>query len=155
MMQKIRGADSENALRQIGVKCWSLYYGRGEDADGVFVYRSLFDHRPTMKEVKETVLGHVNSLTQERILSGFSWGDHPVWLSEANQMNYARDYALAREGSVLPTYKFGTDEVPVYYTFGSLEEFRQFTQAWSGHISAALRAGWSEKESVDWRVFGD
>jgi hypothetical protein len=53
----------------------------------------------------------------------------PVWLSSENQFNYKAAYDLAVQtgGATLPvTFKFGTDEVPQYREFVTLEELTDF-----------------------------
>ena len=63
-----------------------------------------FTHKPTMSEIKDTILSWINSKTNERILSGFYWKDMLIWLSTENQLNYkvAYDLATQTEGVNLP-----------------------------------------------------
>lgn len=95
------------------------------DEEGITSFLSeTFEHKPSIAEVKETILAWYNAEIDYQILSGFTWKDMPVWLSMENQFNYkaAYDIAIQSEGKVLPTFKFGTTEEPIYHKFDSLED---------------------------------
>ena len=49
-------------------------------------------------------------------------------------------------------FKLGEDETgaPVYHTFTKLESFSGFIMGVFGHINAALKEGWVEKDGVDY-----
>ena len=156
-MEKIYGAvERFDGIQKIGDTTYEVFYGFGEDEQGKYQWRQTLPYKPPFDFVKDMVLTQINANTQEKITSGFKWNDMLVWLSEANQLNYARDFAVAYycekngEQYSLPTYKFGTDETPIYYTFETFEEFKQFSKAWALHISYTVRAGWYEKTNVDW-----
>ena len=115
-----------------------------------------FDHKPTLYEIKETILGAYNSEVDDKILNNFSWNGMPVWLSSENQFNYkaAYDLAVQTQGESLPvTFKFGSTEEPVYYTFTNLEELSQFYMAAINFINTTLSDGWVKKDSIDWSVY--
>lgn len=158
-MQKIYGTTSRHdGLKQIGRSRWVIYYGFGKDNDSDdygWDYRHEFDHRPTLDEIREVIFEQITENTRQRILAGFSWQGHLVWLSQENQLNYMRDYNLVRNGerAMWPTYKFGTDDEPVLYTFDSVDEFFEFTQAWSRHIDESINANRVAKAAVDWTVY--
>lgn len=156
-MEKIYGAvERFDGIQKIGDTTYEVFYGFGEDEQGKYQWRQTLPYKPPFDFVKDMVLTQINANTQEKITSGFKWNDMLVWLSEANQLNYARDFAVAYycekngEQYSLPTYKFGPDEAPIYYTFETFEEFKQFSKAWALHISDTVRAGWDEKANVDW-----
>lgn len=72
-----------------------------------------------------------------------------MWLSQENQYNYkaAYDLAFQTDGKTLPvTFKFGTDESPVYHTFDELADF--YTKAVK-HIQEMLENGWKNKDTID------
>lgn len=159
-MDKRYGADGRNdRIMKLCDNAYDVFYGYGKDEMGGYCYYQRVPYKPTLDYIKSIVLGQINTNTQEKITSGFKWNDMLVWLSEANQLNYARDFAVAYycekngEQYSLPTYKFGPDEEPVYYTFATFEEFKQFSKAWALHISETVRAGWDEKANVDWSVY--
>ena len=162
-MKKIYGAtERQDGLYKIGRNKWELIYGFGKDSDDAesgFNYRERFDHKPTNDEIKAVIISQINEQTDANILSGFKWKGNLVWLSEANQLNYSRDFAVAyyceRKGEdyALPTYKFGTDDKPVYYLFETFEEFMQFSKSWSQHIADAVSEGWNEKNNINWSCY--
>ena len=156
-MEKMYGAvERFDGIQQIGRTTFEVFYGFGEDENGKFQYRQTLPYKPPFDFVKDMVLTQINANTQEKITSGFKWNDLLVWLSEVNQLNYARDFLVASylhergEQLELPTYKFGTDDAPIYYTFETFEEFKSFSAAWAKHISDTVRDGWHEKTNVDW-----
>ena len=159
-MEKIYGAIERcDGIQRVGLQAYEVYYGFGEDEQGTYVYCERMNVKPTFAFIKDMILTQINANTQEKITSGFKWNALLVWLSEANQLNYARDFAVAYycekngEAYTLPTYKFGTDEEPVYYTFETFEEFMLFSKAWAQHVSDTVRAGWDEKANVDWERY--
>lgn len=152
-MEKIYGAtERQDGVQVIGKSTFDVFYGYGEDAQGAYQYRQTLHFKPTLGYLKEMIIAQVNANTEENIKQGFSWKGHLVWLSKENQLNYERDFAVVDEDS-LPTYKFGTDEEPVYYTFESLKEFQEFTAAWSKHVRETLVASWKEKGEIDWETY--
>ena len=86
------------------------------------------------------------------ILSGFLYEGMPVWLSSENQFNYKAAYDLAVQtgGATLPvTFKFGTDEVPQYREFVTLEELTDFYTKAMKHVQDTLSDGWRKKDAFD------
>ena len=137
---------------------WHVRYDiqpTGED-DGVTFAVEVVNHKPTLSEVKEIVLGFMNKQIDERILNGFEWNGMPVWLSTENQFNYkaAYDLAVQTQGASLPvTFKFGTKEEPVYHEFTDLESFTDFYTKAMAYINAQLAEGWVMKDAVDWTPY--
>ena len=130
-MRKIYGVtERQDGLYPIGRKKWELIYGFGkdnpEDETG-YDYRQRFNSKPTANDVEEIIKAHINSLTDAKILSGFSWRGMPVWLSQENQFNYkvAYDLAVQTEGANLPVkFKFGTDDNPQYSRLRALMTYQ-------------------------------
>ncbi len=124
-----------------------------EEKDGAASYEEAeFDHRPQMDEVLEVLRNWYNAKTEGLIRTGFVWEKIPVWLSVENQVNYkaAFDLAVQTEGANLPVvFKFGTDEKPVYRTFATTDDLRDFYTAMVSYIQTTLEAGWKEKEAID------
>ena len=116
----------------------------------------IFNHLPTLAEIKQVVIGWYNEQIDQQILSGFKWRDISVWLSSENQFNYkaAYDLAVQTNGSTLPvTFKFGSDDEPIYYKFANLEEFADFYTKAMLFIQTSLSEGWAKKDSVDWAKY--
>lgn len=154
-MRKIYGVtERQDGLYPIGRKKWELIYGFGkdnpEDETG-YDYRQRFNSKPTAKDVEEIIKAHINSLTDAKILSGFTWRGMPVWLSQENQFNYkvAYDLAVQTEGANLPVkFKFGTDDNPQYFTFESVDDISDFFIQSVQFVNTVLNDGWNEKEWV-------
>lgn len=127
------------------------------DEEGVNYMEEQFDHEPTADEIKSTIIGWYNEQTDEAILSGFTYGDTAVWLSTENQFNYkaAYDLAVQTAGATLPvTFKFGTDEAPVYKTFETLEELSDFYTKAMAYVQTTLSDGWTAKDNISWADYG-
>ena len=114
-----------------------------------------FDHKPVVDEVKGIVLSWYNTNIDEDILSGFVWNGMPVWLSSENQFNYKASYDLAVQSvkSLPVTFKFGSDDEPVYYRFTTLEELSDFYTKAMKYIQETLEAGWKKKDAFDLNLY--
>jgi hypothetical protein len=157
-MDKIYGASiRQDGLQKVGRNRWDLFYGFGKDEDNEMGYnwRTSFDHQPTIEEVKETIITQISANTQKAIIEGYKWEGHLVWLSSENQANYTRDYIMAKNGDLgtMPTVKLGSDDAPVYYTFEDIEELTEFVMGMQQHIQNCLNASWTERKEIDWSVF--
>ena len=152
-MEKIYGAENRcDGIKQIGRRRWKVFFGFGEDDMGTYVHCHVFDYRPSLEEVKEMILGQINAIVQERILSGLKYRDKIVWLSAENQRNIALDYAMAKGSDIqtLPTLKLGTDEDYEMYTFQDVNEFVSFAVQVQTHIEGCIAWGREQKELVNW-----
>lgn len=153
--RRVRGSLGVLPLECVNVRrgLWRVRWDICETADGMAEYvEAESDHRPTLAEVREVVTAWYNARTDERILSGFEYDGVPVWLSTENQFNYkvAYDLAVQTDGKTLPaTFKFGTDEIPVYRTFDTLEELADFYTKMVAYIQTTLAEGWKKKEALD------
>ena len=132
--------------------------GENDDKQAVSYYETeiILPHKPNINDIKQAVLEGVNRMIDEKILSGFVWKDMPVWLSTENQFNYkaAYDLAVMSQGQSLPvTFKFGTTESPVYYTFETLDDISDFYISAMAYINTTLAEGWKLKDSIDWSVY--
>ena len=156
-MEKRYGATKRNdCLMRIGRSKWELIYGYGSNGETGWDWRERFSHKPTLDEIKEVVLAQINRNTDEKILCGLTWKDMLIWLSTENQFNYkaAYDLAVQTEGASLPVkFKFGTDDSPIYYTFNTLDELKEFYTTSLNFVQQTLAEGWNEKDNVDWNVF--
>ena len=80
----------------------------------------------------------------------------PIWLSSENQFNYkaAFDLAVQTQGMNLPsTFKFGTTDEPIYYTFETIEDLQDFYTSAVKYINDTLAEGWKQKDSIDWKAY--
>lgn len=157
-MEKVFGATVRNdQLIVHGTGKAVLIYGYGEEDGQGFDYRHVFNKKPTKEELKKVIDAHINSLTDQKILTGFVWGDKPVWLSSENQFNFKAAYDLAVQtgGESLPIkFKLGEDGNgdPVYHTFKALSSFTDFYTSAIAFINQTLIEGWEEKDNVDYNA---
>lgn len=157
-MDKIYGTSiRQDGLQKVGRNRWHLFYGFGKDDDNEMGYnwRTTFDHQPTIDEVKSVITAQISSNAQKAIIEGYKWNDTAVWLSDENQRNYTLAYNLANDGNLekLPTVKLGSDEEPVLYNFKDKKELTAFVQGMQQHIQTCLESAWQEKEQIDWSIF--
>ena len=156
-MEKCYGAEERrDQLIVLGTGQCVLIYGHGEEDGQGFDYRHRFDHRPTASEVLKVITDHVDSLTDQKILTGYRWQGKNVYLSSENQFNFkaAYDVAVQTEGAQLPIkFKLGenAEGLPMYHTFNSMNAFTDFYTGAISFIQQTLAAGWEEKDAArDW-----
>lgn len=158
-MEKVYGSPKrQDGLYKVGRDKYELIYGFGEDEQGGWNWRKRFNYKPTMSEIRDVVISLINEETNKRILTGFTWGGKPVWLSAENQMNFksSHDIAVQSDGANLPVkFKLGENEdgAPVYHTFTKVEPFTDFMTKAVAFINSTLNDGWKEKDSVAWTKF--
>ena len=132
---------------------WRVRWDVQERDDGSADYMEAeLTHQPTGEEIKNLVRTWYNEQADAAILSGFSYDNAPVWLSQENQYNYkaAYDLAVQTEGKTLPvTFKFGTDDEPVYRTFEMLDDLTDFYTKVVKYIQNVLTDGWKKKDAID------
>ena len=151
-MEKIYGATERHDQLAMFKFGGVLTFGYGEDEGHGYNYGHTFAHRPKKEEVIDVITNHVNSLTDEKILSGFVWNGINVWLSTENQFNFkaAFDIAAQTGGATLPIkFKLGErDGEPVYHVFNTMDEFTDFYTSAMAYIMQTLNEGWEEKDNA-------
>lgn len=132
---------------------WRVRWDVQERDDGSADYMEAeLAHKPTGEEIKTLVRTWYNEQADAAILSGFSYDNAPVWLSQENQYNYkaAYDLTVQTDGKTLPvTFKFGTDEEPVYRTFETLDDLTDFYTKAVKYIQNVLTDVWKKKDAID------
>lgn len=141
-----------NPVRDIWMITWKQEV---DDEGNTTLLSETFEHKPSLAEIKEVILAWYNEVTETKILTGFTWKDMPIWLSMENQFNYkaAYDIATQSEGKLLPTFKFGTTENPVYYKFEDLKDLQDFYLEQITYVNETIAAGWEEKDAIDWEQY--
>lgn len=140
-------------------KKYAIYWDKQADneSEGNFTFMEhIFDHKPTLEEIKSIIIGWYNAKIDHEILTGFVWKDMSVWLSTENQFNYkvAFDAAVMSNGTTLPVkFKFGNDEEPIYYQFTTIEELQDFYFKAIAYVQEVLENGWKEKDSINWNEY--
>lgn len=162
-MNKVFGKEEDFSLvRKDEVSRIAVSYEPSEvDENGnrtwyeVYFYRNKIS-MPNIEQLKRAIWDDINQQTDEKILSDFVWKDMPIWLSTENQFNYkaAFDLAMMTEGSNLPvTFKFGTDDSPIYYEFTEILDLQNFYISAMSYINTCLSEGWSRKDNIDWEKY--
>lgn len=111
---------------------------------------------PNIDQVKKLIWDDINEQIDNKILSGFVWNDTSIWLSTENQFNYkaAFDLAMMTSGANLPiTFKFGSDNDPVYHEFKEIAELQDFYTKAVSYINTCLSEGWIRKDSFNWEEY--
>lgn len=132
---------------------WMITWHPELDEDGNTTFLSeTFEHKPSLAEIKDVILTWYNAEIDKQILTGFVWKNMPVWLSMENQFNYkaAYDIAVQSNGKLLPTFKFGTTENPVYFKFETLEDLQDFYLEAMTYVNETLSKGWQAKDNINW-----
>jgi hypothetical protein len=135
-----------------------LIFGFETDADGnKYTWRKYYDHKPTMREIKQDISDLINTETDAKILTGFTWNSKPVYLSTENQQNFKAAYDFARDtnGATLPVkFKLGEDEDanPIYHTFTKFEPLADFVTKATAFVIETLNDGWKKKD-IDYSIF--
>ena len=118
---------------------WRVRWDVKEREDGSASYmESEFSGKPSVESVRKMIMDWCNSVTSSRILSGFEYGGHLVWLSGEN----------------LPvTFKFGDDDNPYYQKFTDITGLEDFYIRMTRHIQNALYDGWKMKDSLNMDLY--
>lgn len=147
---KVGAEERKDQLVQIGHKNWLLIFGFCNDEElGGYNWRKNYDHKPTVREIKQDISDLINADTSRKILTGMTWKCIPLWLSQENQRNISD----AVRAATLPVrLKLGEDESgnPIYHTFEDDGELTELYKAVWEHIRSSLEYGWREKDSVDY-----
>lgn len=130
---------------------WDFQEG---ETEGIVNYmETVFDHLPTKDEVRDVINQYYNEIIDAKILTGFTWNDTSVWLSTENQFNYkaAFDLAVQTGGTSLPvTFKFGTEDEPVYHEFTTVEDIQDFYTKAMKYVQDTLAEGWKIKDNINY-----
>lgn len=134
---------------------WMVLWNEQNEGDSISYQAEVFTHKPTIAEIKDTIFDWYNKKIDQEILTGFVWRDIPIWLSMENQFNYKAAYDIAAQsgGEILPTFKFGTTESPVYYKFESFEDLKDFYLKAMAYVTQTLDNGWAAKDTIDWGAY--
>lgn len=151
-------AERADALVCLSKTNYLLIFGFGTDEDGNnYTWRKYYDHKPSVREIKQDISELINKETDTKILTGFTWNGKPVYLSAENQMNFKAAYDIARDtaGASLPIkFKLGEDAdgAPVYHTFTKLEPLADFVMKAMSFVVTTLNEGWVKKD-IDYSIF--
>ncbi len=159
MINRVNGAQGVKLLECTNpVKDkWRVRWDVHNNDDGSADYMEAeFNGKPSSDDIKNVVTDWYNEQINTTILSGFAWNGMPVWLSSENQFNYkaAYDLAVQTSGATLPvTFKFGTDDGPLYHSFQTVDELSDFYTQAMQHIQHTLTSGWNAKDAFDLNLY--
>lgn len=158
-MERVNGSSNVKLLECINPRQdkWHLRWDIViDDAGNANYMEKVLDHKPTIDEIKETIISWYNSDIDQKILSGYNWKGMKVWLSAENQFNYkaAYDLALQMPDLLLPVkFKFGTATDPEYYVFTTIEELSDFYIGSVIYLNQTLNSGWASKDNNNWPAY--
>lgn len=135
---------------------WRVRWDIQQTDEAATYEEAEFDHRPSVEEVRATIIAWHNARIKAQITEGFRWEGVPVWLSTENQFNYksAFDVAIQTQGANLPVvFKLGTDDTPVYREFRTVDELKSFCIGVTGYIQKTLAEGWKCKDAIDFSIY--
>lgn len=149
-----------NPRRQTYAVRWDMHPVKDENGveseTEVSFMEERFNHKPTLEEIKEVIIGWYNSEIDKKILNGFIYEGAEVWLTTENQFNYkvAYDLAVQTNGANLPvTFKFGSSDKPVYKQFNTLAEISRFYTTSVAYVQNTYMFGWMNKDRIDWGYY--
>lgn len=137
-------------------KRWGIRWNFEQKENMWYYVEKEFSTKPSLELIKNTILDWYNQQTDQKILSGFTWKNYPVWLSTENQFNYKAEYDLAVQtgGSTLPAkFKFGTTDAPQYHIFETVEELTDFYIKVVQYIRECLNEGYAKKDAINWEEY--
>lgn len=128
-----------------------------EGSDYCYALVEYYKGERTEAAMRKLIEDWYNPEIDAKILTGFTWEDKPVYLSDENQRNFSEGQRMAeKDHSILPiTYKIGQygDGSPAYHTFDTFEELDCFYRQAFGYINQCLNEGWQKKDSFDWSLY--
>lgn len=127
---------------------------QGEEIVTTFM-EEVFAVKPTLEQIKATIYAWINEKCTNAIVTGFTWDDVQIWLSNENQANYLAVHTLLSLGemSAPVTIRGGHDETPEYITFDRKEDFKAFWIAAREYIDNCVHAAWEEKANFDFSQY--
>lgn len=134
----------------------TINYDAKENPDGTWSAISVTIETSgsvTKDDILNALIVDIDSQTDKKILSGFTWRGKSVWLSAENQRNFSEGQraAMITNGNSLPiTFKIGEDEhkLPIYHEFTTVEELTEFYLQGVGFINQTLNEGWRNKDAA-------
>ncbi len=157
-MKRVQGSENVRLIECVNPiqDKWRVRWDVQTTSEGTSFIEEEFSGKPDMEKIKSLIFSWIGERVNERILSGFTYLGQKVWLSQENQFNYKSIYDLAVQtgGRNLPVVlKFGTDDMPYYAKFSTLDELTDFYMKIMSHIHSTIENGWKEKDAVDFTLY--
>lgn len=148
---RIVSGDFESLLQCIEPykNIWVARWDKEVKEEGGYQWKEeVFDHLPSVADIKDAIFTAINDEVTQTITSGFKFKDQTVWLSTENQANYKSYFDLG----LTPTIKIGDSEAN-YYSFQTKEEFTEFYKEVVLFIQNTIKEGWDKKDAIDFSEY--
>lgn len=132
---------------------YAVRWDHHEEAEGGwFAFEVVFDHAPAVEEIRAVINGHIDELTQQAIINGFSWKGRPVRLTDTAQRNFLfAVYSLNHTGEIDRAPFVGLLEADT--DAAAVDELGDMVAAMWDHIKKNRAVGQSLKDAVDYSVY--
>ena len=152
-MNKICGKQEDFSIFRVDGSRIVIGYGLKEAENDLYEWYEIYFYKKqknslSLQDVKDAIIGDINTRITNQIVGGFKWDGKPVWFSLENQINFSQSTAPC-------TIKIGENEdgSPVYVEFSTKAELKAFNDACLAWKNECLEAGRAEKENIDWTQY--
>lgn len=150
-MEKIYGSQRrQDGLYKAGRNKWELIYGFGKEDDGSDIcwnWRERFTHRPTLDEMKATIIDAIKQESEYQLRYGLRWNGLTVEYTEERKSDLTGIIVGLQGGFMqLPielNLGSSADGTPSVFTFTSLEQIGEVAASIAAHKSAVSKAEWA------------
>lgn len=132
---------------------WAVRWDLHQEQDGAwFASEVVVDHRPTVDEIRSIISRHIDAITQDEIINGFSWKGKPVRLTDDAQRNFLfAVYSLDRTGEIDRAQFVGLLEAQT--DAEAADELGDMVAAIWQHIKQKRADGIAAKNAVDFSKY--
>ncbi len=131
---------------------YAVRWDHHEEAGGWFAFETVFDHAPSVEEIRTIINAHIDELTQQEIINGFSWNGRPVRLTDTAQRNFLfAVYSLNHTGEIDRAPFVGLLEADT--DAAAADELGDMVAAMWNHIKEHRAKGQSLKDAVDYSLY--
>lgn len=116
-------------------------------------YYEIFNQKPSLDTIKNTITGYINQQTKSNIENRFRWNDMSINLTLENQIDYKLlfDTTMLLDGLNLPEkIKFKINGKNIYYSFETIDDMKDFIISMNNHIRKCLEVGNKMKEEINY-----
>lgn len=132
---------------------WAVRWNHRHDEErGWLAVEMIVDGKPSSDTVREAITEYYDTITQDRIVNGFSWNGHPVRLTDTAQRNFLfAVYSLDRTGEIDRAAFIGLLEAET--DAAAADELGDMVAAMWQHIKECRAQGIKAKNAVDYSVY--
>lgn len=149
---RVKSYNEPSLISSIGNENYLLRWDVKKNNE-VYSYEECIIKNPTINEIKELIINYYNKQCDQEIVQGFYFEGNQVWLTSENTFNYKTSWDLAFQtnGANLPsTFKFGTNEKPIYRVFETVSDLQDFYVQSITYIENVLKKYWLIKDGIEW-----